>query len=337
MTKAEIKSFLQTKPGFQKKGKEFLSRKFNTSTDTITSVLKEIKEKGVSKYSKQEKMPVMASNELIKQNKSSKHGKEKQSKTKRQKDVLTGMHIVSGCWHFPFHNKSMYKGICDLITDLGTKVKGFHLLGDVLDLNSLSKHSPGQLPLQGVSLGMEYNEGNKALDGFDEVLPKNIQKTYLFGNHEDRFFRHIKDVDASKYSDALPSPTQALRLKERGYKVKDNWKEDYFMLGKHLQLIHGEYCTKSPARTHMDKMKTSVMFVHTHRMDVVYDGEKAGFNIGWGGDIKSPAFSYVSRITKMNWINGFAVVHIDKEGFFHTQVIQVYKGNFWFNGKKYGL
>ncbi len=252
------------------------------------------------------------------------------------KESNVGIHMVSGCWHFPFHNKQMYKGVLELLKDLGTKVKGFHLLGDTLDLNSLSKHTPGQLPIPGVTLGMEYKGGNEALDGFDKVLPKGIQKTYLFGNHEDRYFRHIKDVDNSKYADALISPTQALKLSERGYTIFENWKEDFFMIGDHLQGIHGEYCSKNPARTHMEKMKSSVIFAHTHRIDICYDGEKAGFNIGWGGDKDSAAFSYVSRITKLNWLNGFALVHIDKEGYFHTQVIPVYNDKFWYNGKEYG-
>lgn len=114
-----------------------------------------------------------------------------------------------------------------------------------------------------------------------------------------------------------------------------NWKEDFHLLGNSLQLIHGEFCTKYPARTHVDRMKSSVMFAHTHRIDINYDGEKAGFNIGWGGNPEAPAFNYVSRLTKMNWINGFALVHIDEHGNFFTQVIPVFHNHFWYNGKRY--
>lgn len=246
-----------------------------------------------------------------------------------------GIHVFSGCWHFPFHNKFMYEGVRNLILDLGEKVKGFHLLGDVLDMNSLSSHDRGSKPLDGVDLAMEYREGNLALDGFDNVLPNKIDKSFIWGNHEDRYVRYMKDVDNAKLGDALPSPTVALGLKDRGYKVKENWREDYFTYGDHLQGMHGFFCTRNPARTHIDRLKGSAIFVHTHRVDVCYDGEKAGFNIGWGGDKDHPAFGYVPRLTKMNWINGFALVHIDKEGFFHVQVIPVYKNHFWFNGKRY--
>jgi len=251
------------------------------------------------------------------------------------KSKSVGIHIVSGCQHVPFQNKKMQEGLLELIKDLGSKVKGFHLIGDTLDLNSLSAHEPNKVPLEGITLGYEYKEGNKYLDSFEAVLPKNIEKTYIYGNHEDRWRRHISDINNSKYADALPSPKDALKLEDRNYKVYTNWKEDFHLLGNSLQLIHGEFCTKYPARTHVDRMKSSVMFAHTHRIDINYDGEKAGFNIGWGGNPEAPAFNYVSRLTKMNWINGFALVHIDENGNFFTQVIPVFHNHFWYNGKRY--
>ena len=252
------------------------------------------------------------------------------------KKSKAGMHIIAGCQHVPFQNRKMQVGLINLIKDLGAKVKGFHILGDMLDMNSLSAHEPNKVPLEGITLGYEYKEGNKYLDSFEAVLPKDIEKIFIWGNHEDRWRRHISDINNSKYASALPSPTEALQLVERGYKVYDNWKEDYHLLGDHLQLIHGEFCTKYPARAHLDRMKASVMFAHTHRIDISYDGEKAGFNIGWGGDSEAPAFNYVSRLTKMNWINGFALVHIDEGGNFFTQVIPVYHNQFWYDGKRYG-
>lgn len=256
--------------------------------------------------------------------------------SKPKKSTAVGMHILSGCWHPPFQNRKMQQGVIELIKDLGDRVKGFHLLGDCVDLMSLSAHEPNKVPMKGITLGYEYEEANKFLDSFQEVLPDGIDLTYLYGNHEDRWRRHLSDVNNSRYSDALPSPKQAMKLEERGYTVYENWKEDYHILGKHLQLLHGEFCTKYPARTHVDRMKASVAFVHTHRIDLNYDGEKAGFNIGWGGDVNSPAFNYVSRLTKMNWINGFALVHIDEDGNFFVQVIPVYHNQFWYNGKLYG-
>lgn len=275
-----------------------------------------------------------ASDIVAKPKKSTVQNLPSQSSPKKSSNV--GMHIVSGCWHAPFQNKQMQKGVIDLIADLGDKVKGFHLIGDIVDMVSLSAHEPNKTPMPGVTLGMEYREANKFLDSFEDVLPEDCEKTYIWGNHENRWTRHVADINTSRYADALPSPTEALRLESRGYTVYENWKEDYHFLGSDLQLIHGEFCSKYPARTHVDRMKASVMFAHTHRIDINYDGERAGFNIGWGGDVNSPAFNYVSRLSKMNWINGFALVHIDEKGNYYTQVIPVYHSKFWYNGKCYG-
>lgn len=251
---------------------------------------------------------------------------------KRYRDE--GMHIVVGCVHVPFENKRIVEGITNLIKDSGSKIQGFHIIGDFLDMNSLSSHDLGRVPIKGVSLGMEYRRGNEILEAFDKVLPKSARKTYLYGNHEDRYFRHVADIDNSRYSDALLSPTQGLKLKERGYEVKENWKEDFVNLGK-LQLIHGEFCTQTPARTHLQRYKASVMFAHTHRADAHYDGNMAAFNIGWLGDKNAPAFNYVSRLTKMSWINGFGIVHIDRDGYFHSQIVTAFNNRFFYNGIQY--
>jgi len=300
----------------------------NTHPENLTGGYQEIANKFKCKYSLVE--------HIARNIRNSKKYRLNSSKTVISLDNNTkeGIHILSGCWHVPFQNKEMQKGLINLIKDLGDKVVGFHLLGDILDLSSLSKHNPNELGIPGITLGLEYKEGNKFLDSFESNLPFNIEKTFIYGNHEDRYFRHLKNIDNSKFADALPSPTQALNLKQRGYKIYEDWKEDFHQLGK-LQLIHGEFCSKNPARTHIDKMKTSVAFVHTHRVDTCFDGEKAGFNIGWGGDSTSPAFSYVSRLIRMNWINGFALCHIDKDQNYYIQVIPIYNNKFYYNGKQY--
>lgn len=323
-----VEKFVES-PERMRMGTKKLANRYHTNEASIIEA-RAIARKSLFKF---DFAPTVLVNEKI----NKLHSKPVYPKTKNsdKKQSRVGMHIVLGCSHVPFQNKRMQEGIINLIEDLGNKIKGFHLIGDILDMNSLSAHEPNKVPLPGITLGYEYAEGNKYLDSFEAVLPKNVDKTYIYGNHEDRYRRHISDINNSKYADALMSPRQALNLDARGYLVKDNWKEDYVFLGEHLQLIHGEFCTKYPARTHVDRMKASVMFAHTHRIDINYDGEKAGFNIGWGGDAEAPAFSYVSRLTKMNWINGFAIVHVDENGNYFTQVIPVFHDEFWYNGKRY--
>lgn len=335
MTKSEIISFLLSKTGYLKTGADILAYKLKADLETVKQALKEVKINRpitTKPHNSENQTSTVSNPKLLESFKSFIEERDRIT----SESFKTGIHLVMGCNHVPFHNQEMTNGILKLIETLNDKLSGVHFIGDFLDMNSLSKHDIGKVSIPNITLGKEYKEGNRVLDMFDKSIGNNVvDKTFIYGNHEDRYLRHIADIDNSKYADAILSPKQALCLDQRGYKTYTNWKESFHIIGKNLQLLHGEFCTKSPARTHMDKIKSSVMFAHTHRIDIVYDGEKAGFNIGWGGDKNAPAFSYVSRITKMNWINGFALVTIDEEGNFHTQVIPVYKNKFWYNGQRY--
>ena len=246
-----------------------------------------------------------------------------------------GTHLVTGCNHVPFDNKNMTNGMLDLITDLGDKLKGMHLIGDFLDLNSLSSHDKGRKPLEGVTLSMEYNEGNKTLDKFDAVLPENCIKNYMYGNHEDRYIRHMGSSDNAKLGESLISPEAGLKLEKRGYNILTNWKKDKIQLGNHLDLIHGEFCNIHTAKKHLDSFRGSIMFVHTHRIQMHIESSVGGFNIGFGGDKDSPIFNYATRAMKEVWANGFALVDIDEDGFFHVTQITMFNNCFYYNGKKY--
>jgi len=124
---------------------------------------------------------------------------------------------------------------------------------------SLSKHDESTIDKSGWTLGKEYEAGNKVLDIFDSILPKNIQKTFIYGNHCARYFTHISNIKNYKTADAIQSPTVALNLKKRGYDVYEDWKEDSVKIGKY-ELIHGIYLGLNPSKQHVDKLRTSVMF-----------------------------------------------------------------------------
>jgi hypothetical protein len=246
-----------------------------------------------------------------------------------------GMHIVLGCNHVPFHNVRLNEGIKELLADYKKDIKGFHLIGDFLDMNTLSSHDKGRFTaVPGLTLDEEYRIGNEILDEYEAILPKKVWKTYLYGNHEDRYNRWMKNMDNAKTP--LDSPTDALDLWNRGYNVKESWQQDFFTLGKHLDIFHGIYFNVHSAKAHMDKLRGSCMYVHTHRTQLYVEGDTASFNIGACADFNSPAFNYASRAMKAQWSNGFAIVMIDSNGRFYTTQIMVDKeGSFYFAGKKY--
>ena len=96
------------------------------------------------------------------------------------------------------------------------------------------------------------------------------------------------------------------------------------------------YCVSVPNQTLIVRRngKTSICG-NTHKMGAYFDCDKAAFNIGWMGDKEHSAFGYCSRITKSQWQNGFAVVNIDEDGYYHVQLCQFYNGKFIFGTQEY--
>tara|TARA_R110000764_G_scaffold172593_1_gene259418 strand:+ start:1575 stop:2306 length:732 start_codon:yes stop_codon:yes gene_type:complete len=240
-----------------------------------------------------------------------------------------------GCNHVPFEHKRLHANILQLIEDNKRIVKGFHLLGDFLDLNALSSHDKGKFTaVRGLTLDDEYEAGNVLLDRFDRVLPSNCWKTYMYGNHEDRYNRWMSNMDNAKTP--LGSPKEELKLNQRGYQVKTSWSQDYFTLGRDFDIFHGIYFSVHNGKAHLDKLRRSCGYVHTHRSQVYREGQMAAYNLGGCADFSAPAFNYATRPMKSQWANGFGVNMIDADG--RSNVTQIHvnpDGSFYYGGKQY--
>ena len=235
--------------------------------------------------------------------------------------------------HVPFHRKALLDKVCRAIRE--TKPDGLVLAGDFLDLYSVSSHHQGSLYfLKDITLGQEYRAGNEVLDKLDKAVGR-AAKHYLFGNHEDRFFRWIQQGDNAKTADELRDPATALRLKERGYKVYQNWRDDSVRLGRYLDIVHGTWCSEYSAKKHLREYQRSILFGHTHRVQTDVQGERGAFNIGGLFDKDSKGMSYVPRVTRDKWCNGFGVVDVDSRGYYHAQVVQAFNDSFVLDGKLY--
>lgn len=315
-----IEGFLREHPGYRKWGKNKLAGLFKCSKNDIIEVFNKLKT--IEQYKTYEKR-------LNDNNKEYKNGDN--NGTYRRE----GMHIILPCVHVPFHNRKFYDGLVDFIKDHSKEIVGVHILGDFLDMNSLSSHDRGRIPIKGVTLGYEYKEGNIALDKLTRHLDGDCIKTYIWGNHEDRHKRYMSDVDHAKLEGAMPSPTEALHLLERGFHTYENWKESYVTLGRYLDLMHGEFIVTNTAKKHIDTYRKSIVFAHTHRVQSWIEGQTGGYNIGSMIDMKSPAFGYATRAMKASWNNGFGIVNIDSDGFYHFQQIMYYNNKFYYNNKQY--
>jgi predicted phosphodiesterase len=254
---------------------------------------------------------------------------------KRSQDKSLQRWIVISDVHRPFHNHTLWNKLLQLINDMGSSLYGIVIAGDYLDLYTLGSYNNESLAnLSNITLQDEYLDG---LQGIDEINSsfKGAKKLFLFGNHEDRYFRHIKEKDNAKYGGALINPVEALYLHERGWITKTDWQSDYFTLGKHLDIVHGVYTSIHAAKAHLDKTQHSVMFGHTHRVQCFHQGNRAAFNIGGLYDIKSKGFNYMPRFQRQLWANGFALVNVTDNGDFYVEQVNVWADKFLANGKMY--
>jgi len=250
-----------------------------------------------------------------------------------KEEPKNGFHLVLGCVHVPFHNKILLEKLINMIKDQKDNILGFHLIGDFLDLKSLSSFDDKTIDFSGLTLGKEYEEGNKVLDLFDSVLPKDCQKTFIYGNHEARYNKYITSIKNYKTADAILSPEQALNLKARGYQTLVDWKDDFITVGKY-QIFHGIACTVNSAKTHLEKLRSSCMFAHTHRIGQHYEGWLHGVNVGCLAQMDSEAFTYLSRVEKSQWKNGFGIINVDGNSN-QAEVIVCEDNGFFYNGKRY--
>lgn len=244
-----------------------------------------------------------------------------------------GTYYITGCAHAPWQNKRMYDANINYLNK-EVDLQGIILAGDILDLNSLSSHDKGKVPIKGVTLDWEYKEANKFLDQFDELKVKGT-KDYIYGNHEDRYNRIVKDSDVAKFGSSLISPDEALCLKARGYNVYKDWKNDVIHLGPHLDVMHGEFFNVHTCKKTIDTYRHSALYFHTHRLQVFVEGLVGGFNMGFGGDIDAAIFNFASRAMKNSWINASCNVTLDKDGFYHVEPLMFINNKLIVNGKEY--
>jgi predicted phosphodiesterase len=238
--------------------------------------------------------------------------------------------IVIGCAHLPFQNRTLMDGIKKLAADLS--IDRLIWLGDALDCNALGHFERGMLSSTGITLEDEYNDANKELDDWDKILRPDASKVFMFGNHENRYFRWQKSPDNAKYGGLL-SPITALELDERHYNVIDDYRDGVYKIAD-LDLFHGDLTNIHVAKKSLDTYRKSTMFAHTHRVQVYKEGAFASYNIGTAANLNAPCFDYMPRSTKERWANGFGIV-IKIDGIACPQAVEVTNDHFYYGGYRY--
>lgn len=243
------------------------------------------------------------------------------------------MWVIIGCVHRPFHDKELWDSFLSFLESNKSSITGFIINGDYLDLRSLSNHEEW-IP-DNIDLSVEYSDGLQGIEDIESRLKKNIEKIFIYGNHEDRFFRDKKSI--RKYGSSLPSPHEAMELEERGWEIITDWKNGLVTLGNSLDIFHGTKVGINAAKDQLNAIPTrDHIFNHTHRFSTYSNNMHTAYNIGCMIDIDNDMFKYVDRGIRAAWSHGFAVAYIDENGNNYVTPIKVREDKrFFFQGVVY--
>jgi hypothetical protein len=186
---------------------------------------------------------------------------------------------------------------------------------------------------EGVDLGMEYSAGKQGVFDIESRLKKNTEKIFIYGNHEDRFFRDKKSM--RKYGASLQAPHEAMGMDD--WEVVTDWKNGYVTLGNNLDVFHGVKVGMNAAKDQLNALPNrDHIFNHTHRFGSYSNQTNTAYNTGCMIDFDSDAFKYVDRGIRESWSHGFAVAYIDAIGNNHTYPIKIDNDKgFFFKGEVY--
>ena len=210
------------------------------------------------------------------------------------------------------------------------KPHGTIIGGDFLNLDHVGRFSKNKPRLrEGRRLRHDYAFGNEILDIIDKFTQQ--KKVFLMGNHEAR----LEDwLDEHPQVEGLVEVKQGLRLVERGYEVIPENKT--YKVGK-ANFTHGWYWTLHHAKKHVLEMGDNIFYGHVHDVQSFtktnYDQQPIiGQSCGCLCNV-NPGYK---RDAPNRWVNGFGIFYFSKNGNFTPYFPIIVKGEFWWNGRKYG-
>jgi predicted phosphodiesterase len=262
----------------------------------------------------------------------------------------------------PFHDEAAMNVAMQITSWLADndRVDGVINLGDYLDLPTFGRFE--QEPAFANTTQKAFDRAHLFLQEQRAAAGPQAEIVLIEGNHDRRLEKFISINAASAWGlkranmDTLPvmSVPYLLRLDEIGVEYIDAYPAGAYWLTKTLRAMHGTKVRSNgstAAAYTNDTPHISTVFGHIHRQEVqsrtVFDRE---------GPIKSQAISpgclcrvdgavpSVNGSTKIdgsaakyyeNWQQGIAVITIDEDEQFYTELVQINDGVAWFRGNKF--
>lgn len=231
--------------------------------------------------------------------------------------------------HVPFHDRATWRACMEVIKD--EQPDEIILVGDFLDVSSMSSHAPGGWEIG--TLSEEVEAGKMAIEELRRFAGEDCRIIYMEGNHESRP-RRTANQRLSQVADLLDID-KLLGLREQGIR----WVSEGRALKRgHLRYVHGYWTNEQHAKKHLVKLLwPGVIYGHTHRpqMYSMADGDN-NVRVAYGMPCMCELTAEWMRGQPTGWVNGFGVTYVDEDtGNFNVYPVLCFDGRFMWAGKIY--
>jgi predicted phosphodiesterase len=226
--------------------------------------------------------------------------------------------------HAPYHDAAAF----DLVEQAARKSRltDVVVIGDFVDCLAVSAHP--KTSERKYFLSQEIETAGALLRRVRMWAPR-LHVTE--GNHETRLQRYIMD-HAPELADTHPTVREMLGIEKREWTAY----RDHMFLGN-VGFTHdlGHSGPQALNQT-LAAFGTNIVFGHTHRLGIVYDGNVDGshrvaMNVGWLGDYAE--VTYMHRSKMKSWQHGFGFIRQEKSGISHMQAVPIVRGECVVDGK----
>ena len=210
--------------------------------------------------------------------------------------------------HVPYHDPKALKLAIHVCKEIG--ISELVIGGDFADFYGVSSH-PKDPSLSGV-LRDEVAQVIEELSYINRTL-RNIKKTYIEGNHENRLSRFIQNKCPEIFG--LFDTKGLLELNSMGYDfVPYEPKQGYHIVGTNLLVRHTPLAGgNNYVEASLRRALTSIALNHTHQLKsteiVGLDGKRyVGISCGFLGDTSHKVMQYVQN--HHQWQLGFVLINV---------------------------
>ena len=243
--------------------------------------------------------------------------------------------------HYPHHNKEAVSAVFQFVKWF--KPHGACLTGDAMNMDAVNhwmREKGNKKFFEKKRLQSEYDGfDNEILTPLEKSLPRDCEKIFLGGNHED--WINIVIGKDPQFTEGMIEPEIKLRLKERNWEwipwIKNN-RRGVKKYGK-LDVFHGQYTNKYHAAKTADTRSRSCAYCHTHDIQLytkVFADDQRDFHTAQSiGCLCNLSAEYLKgRINR--WVNAFGVLYLREDGMYNLYVPVIINGKFTFAGKTFG-